>query len=237
MTHKEKCSVMKQMRKKIADKLGIDLHQTECTYEGECSGTCPRCAKEEKILNKALLSGAVVASSIALCACGVSADTDSGNHKGDDKDRDSKKSAKKGSSGKTKNGKNNGIFDSLFGSDEKDDEVWAGGLEMDPDYYQIAGDESGPGDDEIEVLAGDVAMEAWSYDELCAAASNYTGAPICEVDSMNDNGMIVIHCYEIIDDGDNDVQESTVDWITVDQWSGNATNSEGEEFYLIDYLE
>lgn len=38
MGHKELCRQLKKIRKDMADKLGIDLHQTECTYPGECSG-------------------------------------------------------------------------------------------------------------------------------------------------------------------------------------------------------
>lgn len=131
MDHKEKCKVLKGVRKQIADKLGIDLHQTECTYEGECSGTCPKCAKEEKTLNKALLSGAVIASSIALCACNVTADVD--NTDKSDKDKSSKKSESKGKSGKTKNSKKtSGKLASLFGLGED---------ETGTEPEEIAGDE------------------------------------------------------------------------------------------------
>ena len=67
MTSKEKCSELKKIRKKLADSLNINLHQTECTFEGECSGTCPKCKQEEKVLNTALLKkGAVVLSATAL---------------------------------------------------------------------------------------------------------------------------------------------------------------------------
>ena len=54
MDGKQKCNVLKRVRKQMADKLGIDLHQKECTFEGECSGTCPKCAHEESGLNAAL---------------------------------------------------------------------------------------------------------------------------------------------------------------------------------------
>ena len=40
--HKEKCKVLKGVRKQIADKLGIDLHQTECTYEFGIKQCCSR---------------------------------------------------------------------------------------------------------------------------------------------------------------------------------------------------
>lgn len=54
-SHKEKCDILKKIRKEQADLLGIDLNQKECTFEGECNGTCPVCQKEEQILNEALL--------------------------------------------------------------------------------------------------------------------------------------------------------------------------------------
>lgn len=53
--HKEKCKELKQVRARMAEDLGIDLHQTECTYEGYCSGTCPKCKSEELRLNVAIL--------------------------------------------------------------------------------------------------------------------------------------------------------------------------------------
>lgn len=67
--HKEKCKALKKIRKSIADSLNIDLHQTECTFQGKCSGTCPKCRQEEDILNKALLARtAAVAGAVVLTA-------------------------------------------------------------------------------------------------------------------------------------------------------------------------
>ena len=242
MDHKEKCKVLKGVRKQIADKLGIDLHQTECTYEGECSGTCPKCAKEEKTLNKALLSGAVIASSIALCACNVTADVD--NTDKSDKDKSSKKSESKGKSGKTKNSKKaSGKLASLlgFGEDEtgtEPDELAGATVcipnEYDPDDYDGGLDYIDDGSD-IEELAGDVVMEAWTYDELCMAATNYCGAPICEVDHEDDDGNVIIHCYEIVDNGD-EIHTATVDWLTVNPFTTEATNFMGETVYLNEYM-
>ena len=48
--HKQKCDKLKQVRKDIADKIGVDLHQKECTFSGDCTGTCPKCKQEEEIL-------------------------------------------------------------------------------------------------------------------------------------------------------------------------------------------
>ena len=67
MNSKEKCKTLKDIRKSLADSLGIDLKQTECTFEGECSGTCPKCKQEENILNSALLKkGAVILGTAVL---------------------------------------------------------------------------------------------------------------------------------------------------------------------------
>lgn len=67
MTGKERCRVLKDVRKTLSQKLGIDLNQTECTYEGECKGTCPKCKKEESILNSALIKkGATLAGATLL---------------------------------------------------------------------------------------------------------------------------------------------------------------------------
>ena len=70
--HRKKCDHLKQVRKNVADSLGIDLKQTVCTYEGDCKGTCPKCEYEEKVLSKALLKSTAVVASAALMftACG-----------------------------------------------------------------------------------------------------------------------------------------------------------------------
>ena len=53
--HKKHCKELKEVRARIAKDLGIDLKQRECTYEGYCSGTCPKCKSEEMRLNAAIL--------------------------------------------------------------------------------------------------------------------------------------------------------------------------------------
>ena len=51
---KAKCEYLKEIRRVLAEKLGIDLHQKECKFEGDCGGTCPKCEQEEMLLNEAL---------------------------------------------------------------------------------------------------------------------------------------------------------------------------------------
>lgn len=82
--NKEKCKTLKQIRKKMADALDIDLHQTECTYEGKCSGTCPKCKQEEQQLNRALLGKTALAAGVVVMSIGLSGCTpDGGELEGD----------------------------------------------------------------------------------------------------------------------------------------------------------
>lgn len=51
---KMRCNFFRILRKKIAQKLGLKLSDTKCTYKGSCNGTCPECESELKILNNCL---------------------------------------------------------------------------------------------------------------------------------------------------------------------------------------
>lgn len=75
--HKEKCKRLKAIRKKLADGLGIDLKQRECSFEGECRGTCPKCRQEEEALNRAMLGkAAAVAVSAGILLTGCQGETE-----------------------------------------------------------------------------------------------------------------------------------------------------------------
>ena len=51
---KKICGYLKGIRRKIAEENDIKLDIPECTYEGECRGTCPRCEWEVQYLEKTL---------------------------------------------------------------------------------------------------------------------------------------------------------------------------------------
>ncbi len=55
MNHgKNICKQLKEVRRRIALENDIPLEIEECTYTGECSGTCPRCEAEVQYLEKSL---------------------------------------------------------------------------------------------------------------------------------------------------------------------------------------
>lgn len=55
MNHgKDICNELKAVRQSIAKENGIPFETEECTYQGECRGTCPRCEAELRQLETAL---------------------------------------------------------------------------------------------------------------------------------------------------------------------------------------
>ena len=71
------CKQLKAVRQRIAEENDIPLEQRECTYEGPCRGTCPRCEAEVQYLERALASrlklgraATVAGLSLSLAACG-----------------------------------------------------------------------------------------------------------------------------------------------------------------------
>lgn len=53
-TGKQKCETLKAIRKQIAEQYGLCYNPTECTHEGNCSGTCPKCDAELQDLQRQL---------------------------------------------------------------------------------------------------------------------------------------------------------------------------------------
>ncbi|MGO5017307.1 hypothetical protein ACTQ3T_10995 [Segatella copri] len=40
---KDKCEILKMIRKYVAKKYGLDYEPSECTHEGSCMGSCLKC--------------------------------------------------------------------------------------------------------------------------------------------------------------------------------------------------
>lgn len=54
MTGKQKCAILRQIRRDIAAKNDILMTISECKHQGNCLGTCPKCESEVAALEKAL---------------------------------------------------------------------------------------------------------------------------------------------------------------------------------------
>ena len=71
------CKHLKEVRKRIAEENDIPLEIKECTYKGECRGTCPRCEAEVRYLENALADrirlgkvATIAGLTLGLSACG-----------------------------------------------------------------------------------------------------------------------------------------------------------------------
>ena len=51
---KNKCRILKEIRKQIAEANDIEFVTEECRYKGDCLGTCPKCEAEVKYLEEQL---------------------------------------------------------------------------------------------------------------------------------------------------------------------------------------
>lgn len=51
---KQKCKILKQIRKQIADANDIQYVIDECPHKGDCPGTCPKCEAEVRYLEAQL---------------------------------------------------------------------------------------------------------------------------------------------------------------------------------------
>ena len=71
------CKELKAVRRRIAEENNIPLEIKECTYEGPCRGTCPRCEAEVRYLENALAGklrlgkvATVAGLALGLASCG-----------------------------------------------------------------------------------------------------------------------------------------------------------------------
>ena len=79
MNGKDKCRILKQIRREIAEKNDIEWSVSECRHRGSCKGTCPKCEAEvrklesELSLRRRLGKAVVIVGVSSLCTVGLSA--------------------------------------------------------------------------------------------------------------------------------------------------------------------
>ena len=86
---KQTCKILKEIRKQIAAENDIKLVIEECTYHGDCLGTCPKCEAEVRYLERelekrqrmgkaAIFAGMTIGTAITAAGCGPLAPTPNG---------------------------------------------------------------------------------------------------------------------------------------------------------------
>ncbi len=71
MTGKQKCKMLREIRRRIASENDIPYVTQDCKFQGSCRGTCPKCESELRELERQLSLRASVGKRVtvaALCA-------------------------------------------------------------------------------------------------------------------------------------------------------------------------
>ena len=65
------CEVLKEIRKQIAFENQFDYKTHECTYEGECRGTCPACESEVRYLENEIVKKKYLGKAVVIAGLSV----------------------------------------------------------------------------------------------------------------------------------------------------------------------
>ncbi len=63
---KQTCRILKEIRHRIAEANDIELITSECTFKGNCLGTCPKCEAEVRYLEQQLRARSIAGKAVAL---------------------------------------------------------------------------------------------------------------------------------------------------------------------------
>ena len=65
------CETLKGIRREIAEANEIDYQPAECTHEGDCAGTCPKCESETRWLERQLRSRQALGKAVTIAGLSV----------------------------------------------------------------------------------------------------------------------------------------------------------------------
>lgn len=66
MNGKSKCKLLKEIRQQVAQSNDIAYVTSECKFQGECTGTCPKCEAEVRYLEQELNKRRQLGKSVAV---------------------------------------------------------------------------------------------------------------------------------------------------------------------------
>lgn len=65
------CETLKGIRREIAQANDIDYSPSECTHEGDCAGTCPKCEQETRWLERQLRNRQALGKAVTIAGLSV----------------------------------------------------------------------------------------------------------------------------------------------------------------------
>ena len=72
MKGKDRCKILKDIRKRIADENDIEFIVSECKHKGDCLGTCPKCESELRYLERELEKRRAVGKKVTVAGLAIS---------------------------------------------------------------------------------------------------------------------------------------------------------------------
>ena len=72
MKGKERCKILKDIRKRIADENDIEFITSECKHKGDCLGTCPKCESELRYLERELEKRRTLGKKVTVAGLAIS---------------------------------------------------------------------------------------------------------------------------------------------------------------------
>ena len=68
---KRTCKILKEIRQQIADKNNIEYLTSECHFQGECQGSCPKCEEELQYLENELFQRRKLGKAVAIVGISI----------------------------------------------------------------------------------------------------------------------------------------------------------------------
>ena len=75
MKGKKRCKILKEIRRQIAENNDIEFITSECKYQGDCPGTCPKCEAEVRYLERELEKRMRLGKAVAVAGLAVALTT------------------------------------------------------------------------------------------------------------------------------------------------------------------
>lgn len=72
MKGKDRCKILKEIRREIAEKNDIEFVTSDCKHKGDCLGTCPKCEAELRYLERELEKRQRLGKAVAVAGLTVS---------------------------------------------------------------------------------------------------------------------------------------------------------------------
>lgn len=72
MKGKDRCKILKDIRKRIADENDIEFIVSECKHKGDCLGTCPKCESELRYLERELEKRRAIGKKVTVAGLAIS---------------------------------------------------------------------------------------------------------------------------------------------------------------------